>query len=69
MPGLRPLPVGRFDFACTLLLNILITQPLACEYAKVFKGLDDDGLRDLAGSFAFSRCAVRESLQKHRQAG
>jgi hypothetical protein len=39
------------------------------EYAEVFKGLEDDGLGGLAGSFAFSWCAVRESVLKHLQAG
>lgn len=68
-PNFGPYPWERFDFVCTLLLHILKAQPLAYEYAQVFKGLEDDGLGELAGSFAFSRYAMRESLLKHLQTG
>jgi endoglucanase len=68
-PNFDPYPWGRFDFVRTLLLNILVAQPLAYEYAERFKGLDDDQLRALAESFAWSRCAVREPLLKQLQAG
>lgn len=59
MPELRPLPPGS-DSTSYAPHHILVAQPLACEYAEVFKGLEDDGLGGLAGSFAFSWRAVRE---------
>jgi endoglucanase len=61
-PDFDPYPWGRFDWVRTLLLNILISQPLANEYASLFRGLDDSELDALADSFAFESCAVREPL-------
>jgi endoglucanase len=61
-PNFNPYPWGRFDWVRTLLLNITIAQPLAEEYADLFRGLDDGELDALADSFAFENCAVRESL-------
>ena len=61
-PNFDPYPWGRFDWVRTLLLNITIAQPLAEEYAELFRGLDDDELDALADSFAFENCAVRETL-------
>ena len=51
--------LGRFDWVRTLLLNITVAQPLAYEYAELFRGLDDDELIALADSFAFANCDVR----------
>jgi endoglucanase len=62
-PSFDPYPWGRFDWVRTLLLNITVAQPLAQEYAELFRGLDDGELGALAGSFAFAHCAVRESLR------
>jgi len=61
-PDFDPYPWGRFDWVRTLLLNITIAQPLAYEYASLFRGLDDTELDALADSFAFDSCAVREPL-------
>jgi endoglucanase len=61
-PDFDPYPWGRFDWVRTLLLNITIAQPLAHEYASLFRGLDDTELDALADSFAFDSCAVREPL-------
>ena len=44
-PDFDPYPWGRFDWVRTLLLNITIAQPLAHEYASLFRGLDDSRAR------------------------
>jgi endoglucanase len=62
-PGFDPYPWGRFDWVRTLLLNITFAQPMAHEYAELFRGLDDSELVALASSFAFADCTVRESLR------
>ena len=43
------------------MLNITLAQPLAGEYAELFRGLGDDELIALADSFAFENCVVRET--------
>jgi aryl-phospho-beta-D-glucosidase BglC (GH1 family) len=68
-PHFDPYPWGRFDWVRTLLLNITLAQPLATEYAELFRDLDDEALDALADSFAFASCAVRESLLEQLQAG
>ena len=62
-PDFDPYPWGRFDWVRTLVLNIAFAQPLAREYAALFRGLGDDELVVLAESFAFGNCAVRETLR------
>jgi endoglucanase len=62
-PGYDPYPWGRFDWVRTLVLNITLAQPLAQEYAELFRGLDDEQLTALADSFAFENCGVRETLR------
>src|SRR5262249_35270073 len=55
-PGFEPYPWGRFDWVRTLILNITVAQPLAYEYAELFRGLGDDELTALADSFALANC-------------
>jgi endoglucanase len=62
-PTFDPYPWGRFDWVRTLLLNITFAQPLADEYADVLRGLDGSELAELARSFAFENCSVRETLR------
>jgi endoglucanase len=62
-PDFNPYPWGRFDWVRTLLLNITFAQPMAGEYAELFRGLDDSELAALADSFAFAGCSVRETLR------
>ena len=62
-PDFDPYPWGRFDWVRTLVLNIAFAQPLAQEYAELFRGLGDDELVVLADSFAFENCGVRETLR------
>ena len=61
-PNFRPYPWGRADWVRTLLLNILVAQPLAYEFADLFDGLDDGELAALADSFSFDQCQVRQPL-------
>lgn len=61
-PGFDPYPWGRVEFVSRLLLNITVAQPLAYDYADLFRGLDDSELDALADSFAFENCSVRQSL-------
>ncbi|MFE4468639.1 glycoside hydrolase family 5 protein [Leifsonia sp. NPDC056824] len=68
-PNWRPYPWGRFDTVATVLNNLLFAQPLADDYAELFRGLSDDELDALADSFAFEHCVVSESLRDQLVAG
>ncbi|WP_108252760.1 glycoside hydrolase family 5 protein [Planctomonas deserti] len=61
-PDFDPYPWGRADWVRLMLLNITVSEPLAAEYAELFRGLGKDELAELADSFAFENCVVRESL-------
>ena len=50
-------------------LNITVSEPLAVEYAELFRGLGEDERAELAGSFAFEDCVVREALLEQLVAG
>ncbi|GAA3467710.1 glycoside hydrolase family 5 protein [Nonomuraea roseola] len=58
----RPYPWGARYTTDDLIRHILLAQALLPEYAALFGGLDDDGLRALADSFALEACARREPL-------
>ncbi|MFD1716262.1 glycoside hydrolase family 5 protein [Georgenia deserti] len=68
-PSFDPYPWGRFDWVRTLLVNILLAQPMAEEYADLLRGLDDSELGALADSFAFENCEVRDTLLSQLRAG
>ena len=68
-PDFDPYPFGRFHFVRRLLLNILVAEPMAQEYAELLRGLDDSELDALADSFSFESCQVRESLVEQLAAG
>ena len=54
----------------TLLLNITVAQPLAWEYAELFRGLERrTTLIALADSFALGNCSVRTSLAGQLERG
>jgi hypothetical protein len=63
-PGFSPYPWGSEDWTRTLLMNILYAQPLTVEYAELFRDLGDAELVELADSFAFGECVVRNRLLK-----
>ncbi len=67
-PDFAPYPWGRYDWARTLLLNITVAQPLAYEYAELFRGLGDDDVLALADSFAFASCDLRTPLVERLRA-
>ncbi|NAS20224.1 cellulase family glycosylhydrolase [Herbidospora sp. NEAU-GS84] len=68
-PGFDPYPWGQYDWVRTLLLNLTVAQPLAYEYAELFRGLTDDELIALADSFALANCDVRTTLRDQLIAG
>jgi endoglucanase len=68
-PGFEPYPWGRRDWVKTLLLNITVAQPLAWEYAELFRGLREDDLIALADSFALGNCSVRTTLADQLERG
>jgi hypothetical protein len=68
-PGFAPYPWGRFDWVRTLILNIAVAQPLAYEYAELFRGLGEAELVALADSFALANCDVRTDLAEQLRAG
>ncbi len=51
-----------------LMLNITVAQPLAYEYAELFRGLDDSELVALADSFALASCERRTALLEQLRA-
>lgn len=67
-PDFTPYPWGRRDWAHTLLLNITVAQPLAYEYAGLFRGLGDDDVIALADSFALANCDQRVPLVERLRA-
>lgn len=68
-PGFDPYPWGRFDWVRTLILNITVAQPLAQEYAELFRGLGEEELLALADSFALSQCTPRATLLEQLRNG
>ncbi|PVZ94843.1 glycoside hydrolase family 5 [Amnibacterium flavum] len=68
-PDFEPYPFGRYHFVRRLLLNVIVAEPLAEEYANLLRGLDDSELDALADSFAFENCDVRESLVTQLEQG
>ncbi|WP_052207296.1 glycoside hydrolase family 5 protein [Sinomonas humi] len=68
-PNWTPYPWGRFDTVATVLNNLLFAQPLADDYAELFRGLSDNELDALADSFSFEQCEVRESLRDQLVSG
>ncbi|WP_125776885.1 glycoside hydrolase family 5 protein [Antribacter gilvus] len=61
-PSFDPYPWGRFDWVRTLIINLGLAQPLAHEYAELFRGLDDEQLEAFVTSFSFAACDVRATL-------
>lgn len=68
-PNWTPYPWGRFDTVATVLNNLLFAQPLADDYAELFRGLTDNELDALADSFSFEQCVVRETLRDQLVSG
>jgi endoglucanase len=62
-PQFDPYPWGRWDWVRLLLQQILIAEPLAQEYAELFRGLDEAGIDALSRSFELAACSIREPLR------
>jgi hypothetical protein len=61
-PHWRPYPWGARGTTDDLVRHILIAQALVGEYADLLRGLDDDELVALAGSFSLDQCVRRDRL-------
>jgi len=62
-PSFAPYPPwGPAQWVRTLINNIAIAQPLAYEYAELFRGLNEGDLIALADSFALENCVERTTL-------
>lgn len=61
-PEVSTYPRGLADWMRTLLLNVALARPLSKQYAALFAGLSGPQLQELADSFAFENCRVREPL-------
>jgi endoglucanase len=61
-PDFDPYPNGAEAYVNLLVRHILLSYPLAREYAEHFRGLSEQELDALADSFAFARCQRRERL-------
>ncbi|HLI01645.1 MAG TPA: cellulase family glycosylhydrolase [Acidimicrobiales bacterium] len=68
-PNFAPYPWGMRDWVRTLLLNVMVAQPLASEYAELFRGLSEADLVDLADSWRLENCDIRTSLLAQLSAG
>ena len=61
-PDWAPYPWGVREATDLLVRHILLAQAMLPEYAERFRGLADDELDALAGSFALEHCRRRERL-------
>jgi len=58
-PDYSPYPRGQDDWVDTLLLHILVADPLSVEYAGLFVGASDAEVDALADSFRMEQCVKR----------
>ncbi len=63
-PDFDPYPFGRADYIATLVRNILLAEPMLIDFARRFDGskLTDEMIVDLAESFSFANCIVRQPV-------
>ena len=58
-----PWPVWKFEsWISRVVRNELLSEFLVPEWARYFKGLSEEDLRELGGSFAFRNCLLRDEL-------
>lgn len=57
-------PWGTEYWVHQIVPHIVFSQPMVSQYADLFRGLDYAALDELADSFAFANCAVREGLRE-----
>jgi hypothetical protein len=63
-PDFDPAPFGQRQWIATMVRHILLAEPLVEEFAALFRGIDADRARELAGAFAFDRCRERTRLSE-----
>ncbi len=61
-PGYDPFPSGVSWQICRLVREILFAEAMLPEFGKLFEGASEARLDELASSFAFGNCVVRERL-------
>jgi endoglucanase len=61
-PGYNPFPSGVSWQICRLVREILFAEALVPEFGKLFEGLSERQLDELASYFHLSKCAVRDRL-------
>lgn len=61
-PGYDPYPWGTRQHINVLVRHILLAEPIAEDYAKLFSGLSEEQARSLARSFRFENCEKRTPL-------
>jgi hypothetical protein len=62
-PDFDPFPFGLRDWLTLLVRSIVLAEPMLADFELCFTDItDDDEVRELADSFRFERCAIREPL-------
>jgi endoglucanase len=61
-PGYNPFPAGVSWQICRLVREILFAEAVVPEFGKLFEGASGPKLEELASSFRFDRCTVRDKL-------
>jgi endoglucanase len=61
-PGYEPFPFGVQRDIELLVRNILLAEPMVPEYARRFRGMDEDEIDAMMRSFRFENCVRREPL-------
>lgn len=61
-PGFEPYPWGRQPHIAVLVRHILLAEPLAERFGRLFAGVTVDEARELAASFRFDQTVEREGL-------
>ncbi len=61
-PGYNPFPSGVSWQICRLVREILFAEAVVPEFGKLFEGASGPKLEELASSFRFDKCAVRDKL-------
>jgi hypothetical protein len=61
-PSYDPLPLGRKEWLDRLVRGILLSEPLAEEFAACFDDVRPSDVDELADSFRFENCVENEDL-------
>ncbi|WP_213450663.1 glycoside hydrolase family 5 protein [Rhizomonospora bruguierae] len=61
-PEYQPWPWGRRQHIALLVRHILLAEPLAERYGELFRGVPPEQARELAASFRFENCVLRDGL-------